>query len=376
MSQAPVDPPPEGESAEGWRVKSTFEWSNAIAIALVCALVIGAGIGVWQLRPKEPPTGRPIGTAGKIQAFAVPANPTGEGFTIWRDGRQIGSLPNDLAAKYQRIELSSNDVDIASDAAPELVLYAWTGGAHCCFTQIVLDGHSGRLLGQFDLGNGDPMPFLPTKSAKSTRGVAVNFDDVSAYQFGAYEESPMARIVVAWDGKRFSLDKKRMKAPRPESPPAYFISEPDLGDAVPLALQDFGESEDEPAAAPQPEIDTPARGDRAKAYQTWMDGEEARMKATPLNGDDKTSYGPMAAFLNERIYKGQAVAGVATVKLAYATNPELCDAALAYYFEVLSKSRWISDLDRLNDGQLAPLIAKLTSPLPTSTASPYTAPQK
>lgn len=380
MSQAPVEPPRMGQSAHELGVKSTFQWSNAIAIVLVCALVIGVGIGVWQLRPKQPPTGRPIGGAGQVQAFAVPAKPVGEGFTIWRDGRQIGALPNDIASKYQRIEMSSNDIDIAGDKDADLVLYAWTGGAHCCFTQILIDGHTGRLLGQVELGNGDPMPFLaPNRSTGATstlRGVAVNFDDVTAYQFGTYADSPMARIVVAWDGRRFGLDKKRMKASTPESPPTYFIAEPDLGDAVPLGVQDFGESEDAPASATTKEIDNPSRGDRAKTYQTWMDGEEARMKTTPLNSDDKTSFGPMAAFLNERIYKGQAIAGVAAVIAAYEDTPQVRETALAYYFAILEKSRWIGELDRINDGQLGPLITKLTSPLPTPAASPYTAPKQ
>lgn len=389
MSQAPVDPSRQSQNVEGQNVqelgvqglgvKTTFQWGNGIAIALVCALVIGVGIGVWQLRPKQPPTGRPLGGTSHVQAFAVASVPAGEGFTIWREGRQVGALPHNIASKYQRVEMSSNDVDVAGDKSPDLMLYAWTGGAHCCFMQILIDGHSGRLLGQVELGNGDPMPFLAPKSpsdgTSTLRGVAVNFDDVSAYQFGSYADSPMARIVIAWDGRRFGLDKMRMKATTPTSPPSYFIAEPELGDAVALGVQDFGESEDAPAAAMKREVDNPSRGDRAKTYQTWMDGEEARMKETPLNIDDKTSFGPVAAFLNERVYKGQAVAGVASVIAAHQDTPQVRDAALAYYFEVLGKSRWIGDLDRINDGQLAPLMAKLTSALPTPAASPYTAPK-
>ena len=366
MSQIPVEPASHSPA----RPKRHLNGSTIAAIGIVCVLVIGCAIGIWQLRPKQTPTGRPIGTAGKIQAFAIPARPAGEGFTIWHDGRQAYTLPNDEAAGYQRIELSSNDVDIAGDSAPDLVLYAWTGGAHCCFTQILIDGHNGRLLGRLELGNGDPMPFIPATKSGLARAVAVNFDDVTAYKFGSYAESPMARIVAVWDGARFALDVSRMRAARADSPPAYFIAEPEVGDAVPLDIQDVGENEERPAPAAASQAEGSPRGDRAKTYQTWMDNEEARMRATPLSLADITSFGPMAAFLNERIYKGQAAAGVATVMSVYEATPKERDAALAYYFSVLHQSRWRADLNRLNNGQLDALVQTLTSPLPTPSTSP------
>lgn len=360
LSQVPIEPAVHDQATPQKRLG----WGTVAAIFIVCLLVIGLGIGIWQLRPKEPPIGRPIGAAGNVQAFAIPASPVGEGFTIWRDGRQIYALPSTSAAGYQRVELSSNDVDIAGSGAPDLVLYAWTGGAHCCFTQILIDGQSGRLLGKLDLGNGDPMPFLPAQKSGLRRAVAINFDDVTAYKFGSYADSPMARIVAAWDGKRFSLDVKRMKAARADSPPDYFISEPELGDALPLGILDLGENEDVPAPGLTSKIDGAPRGDRAKTYQAWMDSEESRMRATSLIARDATSYGPMAAFLNERIYKGQAVAGVATIMNTYEATPTERDAALIYYFDILKQSRWLSDLDRLNGGQLTAIMAKLDATQP------------
>jgi hypothetical protein len=370
MSQAPAEPTDQRPRDDGLMVKSTFGLGNILAMIVVCALVVGFGCVVWQLRPKVMPTGRPIGAVGQIQTFAVPVSPNGEGFTIWRNGRQIGALPQAIASTFQRIELSSNDVDVAGSPEPDLVLYAWTGGAHCCFTQILIDGHNGKLLGQFDLGNGDPMPFVPAKATGLARAVAVNYDDVSAFKFGSYADSPMARILVVWDGKRFGLDTKRMKSTTAESPPSYFIAEPELGDAVPLRVQDFGESEDVPAPGTDPAAKGGERGDRAKAYQSWMEGEEARMASTALNVQDTASFGPMAAFLNERIYKGHAKEGVATVVAAYASNPGARDAALAHYFSVLGESRWLGDLNKLNDSQLTGLITTLTTPLPSPRASP------
>jgi hypothetical protein len=349
---------------------SKTTWRNVLAIALVCALIGALGIGVWQMRPKKPPIGRPIGGVAHVQAYAIPALPAGEGFTIWRDGRQVYALPNKVALGFQRIELSSADVDIIGNHEADLVLYGWTGGAHCCFTQFVIDGHTGRLLGQLELGNGDALPFLPGSKAGLAKAAVVNYDDVTAYKFGSFADSPMARVVLAWDGKKFGLDLKRMKAAQPESPPAYFIDEADLADALPLFVLNYGESEDDPVASGDTGVNGGVRGDRAKTYQAWMAGEEARMKATTLNPADDSSFGPMAAFLNERIYKGQGVAGVASVTAAYEQMPEARAAALAHYFSVLKTSRWFDDLNRLNDGQLMGLWKTAT----TAQAAPASVP--
>jgi hypothetical protein len=300
------------------------------------------------------PEGRPIGEVGKVIAFALPTKGAGEVYTVWRDGQKTAELTTGGQTGIQRIELSSNDVDIAGSSDPDLVLYTWTGGAHCCFSQVLIDGRSGRKLGHFDLGNADPIPFIPALSKGLARAVAINVDDVTAFKFGTFADSPMARILVVWDGRRFGLDLARMKAATPIAPPAFFINEPELGEAASIGLQDFGIDEESPQPATAPTM----RGDRAKAYQTWMEGEEARMRATTLVVGDETSYGPLAAFLNERIYKGHAAAGLASVSEAYGDNPDALQAALTYYFDVLSKSRWLDDLDRLNGGTLKPMMAR------------------
>jgi hypothetical protein len=347
VSEAPAQPAP--------RVDMSQARGSLVSAFLVVALVIGVGAGIWLLQPKQTPEGRPIGQAGNVLAYAHPGSATTEDFTIWRNGRKTYDS-KDGASRIQRVEFSSNDVDIAGSPDPDLVLYTWTGGAHCCFTQILIDGRSGRRLGEVALGNGDPTPFIPTTAKGLARAVAINVDDVTAFQFGSYAESPMARVLIVFEGGRFGLDAKRMKATAPDTPPVFFLNEPQLSEAASIGVQDFGEDEDSPAPAAST---TPVlRGERAQAYQAWMAGEEARMRATALLANDVTSYGPMAAFLNERIYKGQATAGVASVLDAYKDKPDLARAALVYYFDVLGKSRWLSDLDKLNDGTLKRLIGQ------------------
>jgi hypothetical protein len=328
--------------------KSQPKPPSLVAIALVGALTLALGVGIWQLQPKQMPEGRPIGEVGKVIAFALPAKQAGEAYVVWRDGHKTAELPMGGDTGIQRVELSSDDVDIAGSPDPDLVLYTWTGGAHCCFTQVLIDGRTGRKLGSFDLGNADPIPFIPAPTKGLARAVSINVDDVTANQFGSFADSPMARILVAWDGRRFGLDLKRMKAATPDGPPAFFINEPDLGEAASIGVQDFGIDEESPQPATTPTM----RGDRAKAYQTWMEGEEAAMRKTVLVTEDVATFGPMAAFLNERIYKGQGVAGIETVRAVYANDPQTRDVALAYYFDVLSKSRWFEDLDQLNGGAL------------------------
>jgi hypothetical protein len=337
--------------------KTVFKLDNIIAIVLVCFLVAGVGIGVSRLGPAQLPEGRPIGNAGKVQAFAVASRTKGEGFTVWRGDRQVQALTQGVETGFERVELSSNDIDIAGNNAPDLVLYAWTGGAHCCFTQYLIDGQSGTLLGQIELGNSDPTPFLATTHKGLPRAALIGVDDVGAFKFGSYADSPMARIVASWDGKRIGLDLKRMKAASPDGPPAFFINEPELGEAATIGVQEYGEDETTPGETTLT-ANAQGRGDRTKTYQSWMEGEEARMRATPLVKGNFSSYGPMAAFLNERVYKGQVKAGVATVLAVHKDTPEISRAALGYYFDVLSQSRWFGDLDTLNAGALKELMAR------------------
>jgi hypothetical protein len=335
---------------------------SALTVFLACTLFISTGIGIWLLRPKQMPEGRPVGEVGKVVAFALPAPAaSGEGYVVWRDGHKTVELASGDASGFQRIELSSDDVDIAGSPDPDLVLYTWTGGAHCCFSQVLIDGHSGRRLGEVEIGNGDPTPFIPAKTKGLARAVAINVDDVTAFKFGSYADSPMARILIVFENGRFGLDLKRMKAASPDSPPSFFINEPELAEAASIGVQDFGEDEDTPAASATPIL----RGDRAKAYKSWMTGEEDRMRQTALVEGDVASYGPLAAFLNERIYKGQAVAGVATVLDVYKDKPDLARSALAYYFSVLSESRWLTQLDKLNDGTLKDLTGQYREAEPT-----------
>jgi hypothetical protein len=333
---------------------------SLLALGVTGSLVVALGIGIWQLQPKQMPEGRPIGEVGKVIAFALPAKKAGEAYVVWRDGHKTAELASGGDTGIQRIELSSDDVDIAGSPDPDLVLYTWTGGAHCCFTQVLIDGRSGRKLGSFELGNADPIPFIPAPSKGLARAVSINVDDVTAFKFGAFSDSPMALILVVWDGRRFGLDLKRMKAASPEGPPSFFINEPELAEAASIGVQDFGVDEDTPPSASAPAM----RGDRAKAYQTWMEGEETRMRATVLDVGDIASFGPIAAFLNERIYKGQATAGIATVLDAHKSDPEAVQAALNHYFDVLRKSRWIDDLNRLNGGALTSMMARYPSEAP------------
>jgi hypothetical protein len=358
MSEESLEPKLSPQNPQLAGVKPAFKLNNLVAILFALILVAGVAFGVMQLRPVQAPEGRPVGSAGEIQAFAVPSQPSGESFTVWRGNRQISTLPSKPNEGFQRVELSSNDVDIAGNNAPDLVLYTWTGGAHCCFSQILIDGHTGKTLGQLALGNGDPTPFLAATTKGLARAVVIGVDDVCAYKFGSYADSPMARIVIAWDGKRFGLDIKRMKATTPESPPAFFINEPELGEAATIGVEDFGIDEDAPGSTTSLTANAQGRGDRAKSYQIWMANEEARMRATTLNLDDPASFGPMAAFLNERVYKGQAAAGVETVMSVYEATPQARNTALAYYFEVLGQSRWLGDLNALNNGQLSAMLAK------------------
>jgi hypothetical protein len=346
--------------------KAKRGWPTILSLVLVCALVVATVFGIWHLQPKQIPQGRPIGEVGKVEAFASPVGTSGEGLSVWRNGHKTFELSEREAVGIERFELSSTDVDVAGSSDPDLVLYAWTGGAHCCFSQWLFDGRTGRKLGKFDIGNGDPTPFIPTQAKGLARAVSVNVDDVTAFKFGAYSETPMARILVVWDGQRFALDLKRMKAATADSPPSYYVAEPDLADVVPLTNFDAGIDETTPPAASKPSLNV--RGERARTYQNWMVGLEARMLETKIDANDPASFGPMTSFLNEQIYKGQGRAAVAKIDEAFKDRPDEKRLALKTYGAVISQSRWINDLNKLNDGLLTNLIEAMQSENPAVSA--------
>jgi hypothetical protein len=90
--------------------------------------------------------------------------------------------------------------DVNADGIPDVTLWDWSGGAHCCFTTIVLS-------------LGDRVDSLVTIATGNSGGRFVNLDDDPALEFETAEDgfsywpssfagSPHPRVVLDWEGRK------------------------------------------------------------------------------------------------------------------------------------------------------------------------------
>ncbi len=99
--------------------------------------------------------------------------------------------------------------DWTGDGVPELELYGYTGGAHCCTILAVLERTKTGVhnLFTFDAGNfGNLEPVQLDSDAKLE---LVGTSDVLAYFAGGYAYSPEVGVVFDWNGSKYELASKR-----------------------------------------------------------------------------------------------------------------------------------------------------------------------
>lgn len=86
---------------------------------------------------------------------------------------------------------------------PELVVSAYSGGAHCCTTTLIYTQDSGRLenIGVLDLGNfGADFQDL---NGDGTRELIVYSDNLAYYDW-SFAATPALKTVLGWDGLRLA----------------------------------------------------------------------------------------------------------------------------------------------------------------------------
>lgn len=111
-------------------------------------------------------------------------------------------------------------LDLNGDGRPELASTYWTGGAHCCFTQVVFrtNGKGGVIatrLAQKDDGESSwrRLPGYP-------RPVMLLYDFSSAYAFGAFSQTVTMPYAVEIGPRGFRLAAPLMRAREPGWGPA------------------------------------------------------------------------------------------------------------------------------------------------------------
>ena len=107
-------------------------------------------------------------------------------------------------------------MDFTGDG-PGLLVSEWSGGAHCCYTFHVFElGASFKALPPIPLLDADESAFVRRPSVK---GLVLSTVDYSAFAYFPknFADSPAGRVLLSFDGKKFSpaLDLMKANAPTP-----------------------------------------------------------------------------------------------------------------------------------------------------------------
>jgi len=111
-----------------------------------------------------------------------------------------------------------NGTDLTGRGKPNVLITAWSGGAHCCRTDYVFEvGPPFRLLGVINARDADESHFA--KLDNSGRYYYVSADYVFAYWKGPFAGSPVEPVILAYrddkhgGGYHLALDKMHRPAP-------------------------------------------------------------------------------------------------------------------------------------------------------------------
>ncbi len=120
-------------------------------------------------------------------------------------GRSLFRIDNFLRLRLSgpvqdpRVSISPG-TDISGDGIPDLVVFGWSGGAHCCFVAWVLSlGEEFRVLAE--VTGGDVEPIFRQMDDDTALEVQV-VDGAFAYWPRSFGGSPSVRVALDWAGDR------------------------------------------------------------------------------------------------------------------------------------------------------------------------------
>lgn len=102
-------------------------------------------------------------------------------------------------AAYTMTDLSGSDIN--GDGHPDLVVSAWSGGAHCCYsTGVYSVGENVQQVLSLETGNCGPGEFEDL-DGDGTREF-ITCDDRWAYTHCSFADSPFPRVIYSYDASR------------------------------------------------------------------------------------------------------------------------------------------------------------------------------
>ena len=148
-----------------------------------------------------------------------------ETLSLWRDGTPLDSVGGHrlwLGAAldtlmWEDLPPEAHPVpegavrDLTGDGVPEVVVSSWSGGAHCCFSYLVVElGETPRLLAAVDAADSE----VEVRDADGDGVPELWLHDFAfAYWNTSFAGSPAPRVALAWDGEAFSPSERHMRLP-------------------------------------------------------------------------------------------------------------------------------------------------------------------
>ena len=133
---------------------------------------------------------------------------------ILKDGRQVYFVrKRNFLLESGEIPIPKMGTDTTGDGIPNLVVVGYSGGAHCCFKIHLFEiGEKFRHLQDLDLRYGGTSFRNLDKDAALE---IVTTDWSYAYAWYSFPGSPSPRVLLKWDGKRYSPAPELMRKAGP-----------------------------------------------------------------------------------------------------------------------------------------------------------------
>ncbi len=129
---------------------------------------------------------------------------------VYEGARRVMTLRHGRA-RCRRSPLSDlSGTDVNGDRLPDLVVSAWSGGAHCCYSSAVYSvGENVKPILVLETGNCGPGEFEDL-DGNGTREF-ITCDDQWAYTYCSFADSPFPRVIYSYDPSRgmYVLDTPR-----------------------------------------------------------------------------------------------------------------------------------------------------------------------
>jgi hypothetical protein len=197
-----------------------------VTFVILAILLIGGWTGCTALHLEQSSDfipERTVTNETNFNGFTVRTYRTSDGngsFEILRDNKRIYErngwcfFVEGLAGNSDKaMRMPAPGSDITGNGKPNLVVYEWTGGAHCCFVAYVFElGSPVKIIAEIDGRHSTP-EFVDLDGDSFPE--VILRDWTFEYWPGSFATSPSPKVVLRWRNAQYIPDAKLMKVPTP-----------------------------------------------------------------------------------------------------------------------------------------------------------------